>query len=730
MHDHVRFRMQLALVAFLSVAVTGSAQDTWPSWRGPTQLGHANDARVPLQWSPTRNVQWSVELPGAGNSSPVAWKNHIFVTASSKQGEERWLLCIDRSSGKILWKRTVVEGAPAEPTHAWNTHASATCVTDGQRVVAFFGTPGVFCYDFEGKLLWKRSFGYLGASTEWAVGAASPILFENLVIVNGDQGALRGQKDDKGVDYGPSWLWALDRETGKIVWKAPRNQGMGWCTPVIWTPEKRPELVLNGQLGVWSYDPRTGTELWHMTGRKEGEGFGEVTPIWGHGLLYVFTGKPGPAWAIRPGGKGDISKTHLAWQIQRKDRDVSSPVLVGDHIYTLSRIGVATCLDARTGAERWRERLGGQPCASLVCIRDKVMFLNEEGTAFIVEPGPQFRLLHENRIGAGDEFRASPAVVDGQLLIRSSRRLVCIADSDKASQAPSLTELQALKGHASSVMSVAFSPDGSTLASSSRDRTIKLWRVANGSLERTLQGHDADVYSVAFSPSGKWLASGSADKTVRIWETKSGAVHKVLEGHTHDVRSVAFSPDGKVLASGGRDETIRLWDATTWTPLATMERHGLRSIAFSSDGTKLISGGTDGTAQLWDVAARRRLGVLKGHASSIEAVAFAPNRPMAASSSSDSTVRLWDVEKHALLRTLEGHGGEIDSIAFSPDGRLLVSGSKDKTIKIWNPQTGQLLKTWTGAQNRLESLAFSSDGKLLASGSGGPEALVRVFGLK
>src|SRR5262245_25515570 len=222
---------------FLGIAVsepgiaTGSA---WPSWRGPTQDGHASDRTVPLEWGRTKNLKWQIDLPGAGNSSPIVWGNRVFLTAAAKDGGERWVICIDRASGKILWQRTAAKGLPQEPVHAWNTHASSTCATDGQRVYAYFGTPGLFCYDLDGKLLWTRDFGRLGASTGWGAGAASPVLLEDLVFVNGDQGALRGQTDEKGIDYGPSWLWALDKRSGEVVWKTPRNQGMGWCTPVIW----------------------------------------------------------------------------------------------------------------------------------------------------------------------------------------------------------------------------------------------------------------------------------------------------------------------------------------------------------------------------------------------------------------------------------------------------------------------------------------------------------------
>jgi outer membrane protein assembly factor BamB len=171
-------------------------------------------------------------------------------------------------------------------------------------------------------------------------------------------------------------------------------------------------------------------------GRADDEGFGEVTPVWGHGLLYVFTGKPGPAWAVRPGGSGDVSESHVVWRIKRKERDVSSPVLAGDHLYTVSRTGIATCVDAKTGDQLWRERLGGEPSASLVAVDGKLLIVSHDGTAYVVAADPKFSLLATNKLGDDDQFRASPAVVDGQLFIRSDRRLYCIEKTDPLRNSP------------------------------------------------------------------------------------------------------------------------------------------------------------------------------------------------------------------------------------------------------------------------------------------------------
>lgn len=303
--------------------------------------------------------------------------------------------------------------------------------------------------------------------------------------------------------------------------------------------------------------------------------------------------------------------------------------------------------------------------------------------------------------------------------------LITASSSASDAETPSRT----LQGHSGSVMSVAFSADGKTLASGSRDDTIKFWDVPTAKLQRTLTGHDGDVYCVAFSPDGAVLASASADKTVRLWDVHTGNLRGTLSGHEDVVRWVAFSPDRKILASGSEDKTLRLWDAATGKPLRTLQGHALKSLAFSPDGQTLVSGGRDQSVQLWDVTSGKKRALLQGHTGGIECVAFSVDGKTAASSSEDGTVRLWDVDKAILRQTLRGHGMEVDSVAFSPNGKILASGSKDKTIRLWDPRTGELQRTLTGSLGRHESLAFSPDGQILASGSGGSDSAIRLWSL-
>ncbi|MDC0708830.1 AAA family ATPase [Stigmatella sp. ncwal1] len=285
---------------------------------------------------------------------------------------------------------------------------------------------------------------------------------------------------------------------------------------------------------------------------------------------------------------------------------------------------------------------------------------------------------------------------------------------------PAVTpEVFPLLGHSDSVLSVAWSPDGRTLASGSFDNTLKLWAPSSGSLLRTLSGHSDSVLSVAWSPDGRTLASGSNDNTLKLWAPSSGSLLRTLSGHSDSVLSVAWSPDGRTLASGSNDNTLKLWDTSSGSLLRTLSGHSspVSSVAWSPDGRTLASGSNDNTLKLWDTSSGSLLRTLSGHSSPVSSVAWSPDGRTLASGSFDNTLKLWAPSSGSLLRTLSGHSSTVRSVAWSPDGRTLASGSNDNTLKLWAPSSGSLLRTLSGRSSSVLSVAWSPDGRTLASGS-------------
>ncbi|MBD2481246.1 serine/threonine-protein kinase [Planktothrix sp. FACHB-1365] len=277
-----------------------------------------------------------------------------------------------------------------------------------------------------------------------------------------------------------------------------------------------------------------------------------------------------------------------------------------------------------------------------------------------------------------------------------------------------------LTGHSRSVWFVAFSADGRTLASGSKDKTIKLWDVQRQREIATLTGHSNIVISVAFSADGRTLASGSNDKTIKLWDVQRQREIATLTGHSDSVRSVAFSADGRTLASGSWDKTIKLWDVQSQREIATLTGHSdsVFSVAFSADGRTLASGSADKTIKLWNVQSQREIATLTGHSNIVISVAFSADGRTLASGSAGKTIKLWDVQSQGQIATLTGHSNHVCSVAFSPDGWTLASGSADKTIKLWDVQSQREIATLTGHSNWVISVAFSADDRTLASGSG------------
>ena len=393
----------------LLISSTAFAESNWPRWRGPHQNGHTTETNLPVKWS-GEDVVWKTELPGTGQSSPIIWGDRIFLTAELGKGQERLVFCVDRNSGKILWQQTAWKGTP-EKSHVMNGWASATCVTDGQIVVAFFGIGGLHAYSVEGKPLWSHDLGAFEGP--WGV-AACPVIVDDLVIQNCDADSA-------------ACLVAFDKTTGKEAWRTKRRDHRGWSTPIVVDTGKRRELVLNGHEGVQAYDPASGRELWFCSSAV-GRGEPTITPA-GDVLCVVNGLKGGKIYAVRPGGEGDVSESHRAWETPRQGaRDCPSPIVIGDYMLVTDMDGVATCYDTKNGQIYWKERLGGKFSASPIAANGLAYFLNEVGSTIVIKPGPKLEKVAENALPAGKSeiFRASPTPASGQLFIRSTSVLYCL----------------------------------------------------------------------------------------------------------------------------------------------------------------------------------------------------------------------------------------------------------------------------------------------------------------
>ena len=427
----------------LPAAGASNADTNWPQWRGPGGQGVSAEKNLPDEWSETKNIQWKTAIPGRGHSSPIVWGKRIFLTTSiegevipgaaavkhKRRGEDYVhpdavaadrkhtlkLLCLDRDTGKILWERTAYEGTVYDSRHRKNNYASSTPVTDGRFVYAFFEAEGLYCYDFDGKLIWRTS---LGKIAKMGLGhGISPVLHENLLILQCDQ-----------EDGGPvSFIAAVDKRTGEEVWRTPRTHRKTWATPLLVRAGGRMELIASGAETVISYDPATGKELWRCKGVV---GHAIPSAVTGHGMVFVSAGYPSKrVLAIRPGGSGDLTDTsNVVWSYDKGTAYVASPILYGDYLYVMTDKGLITCLDAKTGEVKYeggRVPVPASFTASLVAFDNKVLLVSEDGDTFVLEAGPVHRVLRTNSLG--EPVYASPAIAAGRIFIRGENHLFSIS---------------------------------------------------------------------------------------------------------------------------------------------------------------------------------------------------------------------------------------------------------------------------------------------------------------
>ncbi|MHB8523390.1 MAG: outer membrane protein assembly factor BamB family protein [Limisphaerales bacterium] len=417
--DSVMWRIRTHVFLALELSAGLASAEDWPGWRGPRGDGTSLERTVPVHWSATSNVVWQTELPGVGHASPIVCGDRIFTVTAILENENRDLLCLDRRTGRILWQRTVLTSA-LEKKHSLNSFASSTPATDGRLVYVAFLDRGEMlaaAYDFNGDQKWQARPGVFHSMHGFC---SSPILFRDKVILNGDHD-------------GDSYLVALDRQTGKTLWKTPRlHHTRSYCAPIIRDLAGRTQMILSGDKCVTSYDPNNGKLHWIIDGPTE-QFVASIVYNERAGLLFVTGGFPDHhILAVRPDGVGDVTRTHVVWRTTKGVSYVPSPIAESDYFLVVSDQGFGTCFEAKSGENLWMERLGEEH-ASLVSANGLVYFLNDEGTMNVVRPGRAFERVAQNEIG--ERCFASPAVSQGEMFLRGDKHLFCIRETVQATAA-------------------------------------------------------------------------------------------------------------------------------------------------------------------------------------------------------------------------------------------------------------------------------------------------------
>jgi outer membrane protein assembly factor BamB len=441
-----------ALALLLNTGVpTAAVDENWPQWRGPDGLGVAAGTNYPEEWGPDKNIAWKTPVEGSGHSSPAIWGNQLFITTAI-QGEHvpgrvapdhldfnlkpgylhpdaagvdykntLKVLAYDTRDGKLQWERTAYDGLMYDNKHKKNTYASPTIATDGKLLYAFFEAAGVYAYDLNGTLAWKASVGDIAKA---GLGpGTSPVIFEDLLILQCDQEMGTG-----------SAIIALDKKTGKQVWRVDRTTRRSWATPLIVQSGGRAELVASGAEMVIGYDPRTGKELWRAPGVQS-----HPIPsiVAGHGLIFATAGNGAKvAIAIKAGSNGQLKENEgIVWRYNKGTAYVPSPILFGDDLYLMTEAGLITCLDARTGTVKYE---GGRPPvatsfkSSLVAYGDRVLQTSEEGDTFVIRAGAKHEVLRTNSVG--EPVWASLAFARDTIFIRGDKHLFAIRNAAAATK--------------------------------------------------------------------------------------------------------------------------------------------------------------------------------------------------------------------------------------------------------------------------------------------------------
>lgn len=395
-------RFVWSVACLLSLAVVATAED-WPQFRGPGGEGHSTEKNLPLTWSETENIAWQAELPGLGWSSPSIVGSQIWLTTATDEGHSLRILCVDRDSGKLLHDVEVFHKEDPGPIHNKNSYASPSALIEGDRVYIHYGSLGTACVSTAGEVLWTTELKHNHRHGP----SGSPVIFGDLLILNCDGGDVQ-------------YVVALDKKSGEQVWRTDREGAMSYSTPLLTEVDGKTQLISPGGEWVHGYEPATGKEIWKV--RYPG-GYSVVPrPVVGHGLTFVSSSyNTAKVYAIKLGGEGDITESHVAWTMTKGAPHNPSTLLVGDELYIISDKGILTCVDAKTGEQHYQERVGGNFSASPLLADDRIYLLDENGKCTVIAPGKEYQVLAENTLPG--RTLASISTADGAMFLRTDTTL-------------------------------------------------------------------------------------------------------------------------------------------------------------------------------------------------------------------------------------------------------------------------------------------------------------------
>ena len=423
--------------------------EQWPGFRGPYGKGIIDHVSTPVDWNieSGENIKWKIRIPGLGHSCPVIWDDYVFITtAVSGSGKDSLkvglygdvdmveddsehefkVYCIDKNTGLVIWERIAHKGVPKTRRHTKSSQANPTAATDGKHVLAYFGSEGLFCYDFNGTLLWRKDFGVINAGPydepeiEWGIGS-SPVIYKDRFII---------QCDVTGEDF----LGLYELQTGKEIWRVSRDEVSTWGSPAIYDAYGMTQIIVNGFRHMGGYDFETGKEIWKMNGGGDAPA---PTPVIAHDLIFINNahGRYSPIYVVKPNAKGDITlekdstkNEFIVWSIKRGGAYMQTPLIYGDYLYNLRGNGSLTCFRATTGEVMYKESLGvsGGVTASGIASEGKLYFTAENGEVFVVKAGPEYKLLSQNSMG--DLCMATPAISEDILFFRTKSYLIAVSE--------------------------------------------------------------------------------------------------------------------------------------------------------------------------------------------------------------------------------------------------------------------------------------------------------------